>query len=248
MLQALEQAGVRFVIVGGVAARIHGSPRVTEDLDVCYATDAENCARLASLLQQWKARLRGADEGLPFVVDAEALRAIPMLTLRTDQGDLDLMHDVLGIGDYQACQARSEWVRFQNGSFAVLSLPALIEAKRATGRRKDQEHLPELEALHALRQDRPSPDELDLDPSGPDTQEALADDLRMYRQLVGLRIERLKVRNQPERLAEIDEQLRQLPAREVLEARIRRGMRDPAQVAALTSEELEIARGIRATR
>lgn len=187
--------------------------------------------------------------GVRFViVEAEALRTIPMLTLRTDEGDLDLMHDVQGIGDYQACRARSEWVRFQNGSFAVLGLPALIEAKRATGRRKDQEHLPELEALHALRQDGPSPDGLDLDPSGPDTQEALSDDLRTYQKLVGLRIERLKARNEPDRLTQIDEHLHQLPGREVLEARIRRGMRDPAQVAALLPEELEIARSIRPAR
>jgi hypothetical protein len=245
MLQGLERAGIRFVVVGGVAARIHGSPRVTNDLDVCYATEAENRVRLASLLQQWNAGLRGADEGLPFVVDAEALRTIPILTLRTDEGDLDLMHEVLGVGDFEACRRRSEEVQFQSISFAVLGLAALIEAKRATGRAKDQEHLLELETLQALRQGRPSPDDLRLDPAISGSPSILSDDVRMYRRLVGLRIERLKARNQTGRLAEIDAELRQLPEREVLEARIRRGMRDPAQLAALSPEEMEIARAIR---
>ena len=47
-LTLLSDAGVRFVIVGGLAVTIHGSAYVTFDLDICYARDGENLACLAS--------------------------------------------------------------------------------------------------------------------------------------------------------------------------------------------------------
>lgn len=150
MLRGLQDAGVRHVVVGGVAGTVHGSPHVTQDLDVCYDTAGENRAALAALLQDWGAHLRGAPADLPFMLDARTLRDTPFLTLRTREGDLDLLDHVPGVGGYPECLDASEPVQWEDVWFRVLSLPALVAAKRATGRPKDQAHLVELEALLAL--------------------------------------------------------------------------------------------------
>jgi predicted nucleotidyltransferase len=152
MVRGLSEAGVRYVVIGGVAGTAHGSVRVTDDLDVCYDTARENRETLSALLVRWKAYLRGVEAGLPFIMDARTLRDAEVLTLSTSEGHLDLFQRVKGVGDYGDCLARSETVDLGEVRFAALDLPALIDAKRAAGRGKDVEHLRELEALLELRE------------------------------------------------------------------------------------------------
>jgi predicted nucleotidyltransferase len=151
MAKGLSDAGIKYVVIGGVAGAAHGSVRITDDLDICYDLSPNNRARLATLLESWEAYPRGVDRGLPFIMDERTLRDAEVLTLTTSKGAIDLLQTVAGIGDYTACIARSEVVDVSDVQFAIVDLPALIDAKRATGRAKDIEHLRELEALLELR-------------------------------------------------------------------------------------------------
>jgi hypothetical protein len=150
----LVQTGVRFIVIGGVAATAHGSRRVTNDLDICYDPTLDNRVRLAGLLAGWHAYPRGGEPGLPFVMDAVTLQRSPILTLTTDEGDLDCLDEVKGVGPYRAVADASEAVTVADVTFPVLGLPALIKAKRATRRPKDREALLELEALMELKRTR----------------------------------------------------------------------------------------------
>ena len=150
MLTGLTRKKVRFVVVGGVAAVAHGSSRVTNDLDICYDTTGANVGALASLLANWQAYPRGVEKDLPFIMDDRTLRNAPILTLTTSEGDLDVMDKVAGVGPYAAAREHSDRVSALGVNFRVLDLPHLIKAKRAAGRPRDFEHLPELEALLAL--------------------------------------------------------------------------------------------------
>lgn len=146
-LRLLGEYKVDCVIVGGVAAAIHGSSLLTSDLDVCYARDAANLLRLAEALQSVHARLRNAPEGLPFILDNETLRRGLNFTFTTDIGDLDLLGEVRGIGHYEAVVTNSITVELFGCRFAVIDIGKLIMAKRAAGRPKDLVALPELEAI-----------------------------------------------------------------------------------------------------
>lgn len=90
-LRALARGKVRFVLIGGVAARLHGSPSLTRDVDVCYAREHPNVERLANVLRRLHARLRGVDDDVPFVLDARTLLAGANFTFVTDAGDLDVL-------------------------------------------------------------------------------------------------------------------------------------------------------------
>lgn len=154
MWEGLVRAGVGFVVIGGGASIVHGSARITNDLDICYDPAAENTDRLAALLKAWHARLyvaREPDARLPFVIDQRTFRDSPALSLTTDHGRIDLLPTVLGIGDYAACVAVSQVMPVGPVKLRVLTLDALIKSKRAAGRRLDLEHLIELEALRALK-------------------------------------------------------------------------------------------------
>lgn len=154
MLAALVKRKIRFVLVGGVAAAVHGSARFTNDLDICYDTASDNVDRLVALLRVWNACLRGVEPGLPFILDARTFRTTPLLTLTTNMGAIDLLDQVPGVGDYRAAFAKSETVRLGKVEFRSLTLEALIASKQAVRRKKDVEHLIELEAILALRQAR----------------------------------------------------------------------------------------------
>ncbi len=151
ILAALVAHEVRFVVIGGVAATIHGSARFTNDIDICYDTAQDNLERLVRLLTGWHAYLRGVEPGLPFIMDVRAIRTTPIMTLTTDVGAIDLLNRVPGVGDYGAAVAASELVKIGSVEFRALRLESLIASKRAVRRPRDMEHLIELEALLALR-------------------------------------------------------------------------------------------------
>lgn len=151
IIRAFVNARVRFVVIGGVAAVIQGSVRLTNDIDVCYDTERANIAALVAVLRRWHAYLRGVERGLPFILDVRAVQDSPIMTLTTDAGDIDILDRVPGVGAYSAVHEASELVTIGPTRFRSLTLRALIAAKRATGRPKDREHLIELEALLALR-------------------------------------------------------------------------------------------------
>ena len=153
MLAGLVNARVSFVVVGGVAAALHGAERVTNDLDIVYdVRDAGTVSALATLLAAWRAYPRGIDQGLPFIMDAHTLHSAPMLTLGTNEGDLDLLDTVPGVGNYAAAESHSEFVEAFDITFRILDLNTLIRSKRATGRTKDREALLELEVLREVGQ------------------------------------------------------------------------------------------------
>lgn len=50
ILASLEAHGVRYVLIGGLAAVAHGSPAETDDVDICLAGDDENLRRMGLAL------------------------------------------------------------------------------------------------------------------------------------------------------------------------------------------------------
>ena len=90
-LQTLQRHDVRFVIIGGVAGRLWGSPTMTNDVDICYDRDPANLERLAAALRELHARLRGVDDDVPFLLDAVTLANGENFTFTTDVGPLDVL-------------------------------------------------------------------------------------------------------------------------------------------------------------
>jgi len=151
LLAALRAAEVEFLLVGGVAATVHGSARLTSDLDVVYSRDPRNLVRLATGLAALHPYPRGAPPGLPFRWDERTLQAGLNFTLGTDLGDLDLLGELSGGGRYEDLVGETIEIAVFGEPIRVLDLPTLIRTKRAAGRPKDFEALAELEALDEER-------------------------------------------------------------------------------------------------
>ncbi len=93
LVQLLGRHGVRYVVVGGLAATVHGATRVTFDIDLVPEWTDDNLARLAGALQEADAELRAPETVSPisFPVDARSLRQFEVSTWRTRFGDLDVI-------------------------------------------------------------------------------------------------------------------------------------------------------------
>lgn len=147
LLRRLNDAGVEFVVIGGLAVISHGHVRATVDLDVCYARTPENLRRLVAALAPIHPRLRGAPPELPFFWDEGTLRNGLNFTLVTDEGELDVLGEVTGLGNYDDIALRAIEIEVHGAPVRVLSLEDLIRSKAAAGRAKD---LVDLEALRVL--------------------------------------------------------------------------------------------------
>jgi len=144
---ALCGGGVEFILVGGTAANVHGSARLTQDVDIVYRRSRENVARLAAALGPFDPYLRGAPPGLPFRWDAETISRGLNFTLTTALGPVDALGEIAGGGGYDELLAHTLEIEAFGQPMRCLDLPKLIEVKRAAGRPKDLEAVAELEAL-----------------------------------------------------------------------------------------------------
>ncbi len=146
-IRLVGQFQIKCVLVGGVAATVHGSSIPTQDLDICYSRDDANLTRVVEALRSVRATLRGAPKDIPFILDEETLRRGLNFTFDTDVGKLDLLGEVRGVGLYADCLDNADQAEIFGYCHYVLSLEKLIDAKRAAGRSKDLIALPELEAI-----------------------------------------------------------------------------------------------------
>ena len=157
LLRTLTEAGVEFILIGGAAATVHGSSRLTRDVDVVYSRTRENMARLVTALTPYQPYLRGAPPGLPFRWDVPTIERGLNFTLVTQLGDLDVLGEIVGGGGYEALLPFTSFIRAFDVQCRCLNLDRLIEVKRAAGRPKDLEALAELEAIQEERPRRNHP-------------------------------------------------------------------------------------------
>ena len=151
LLRRLTSGGVDFVVIGAIAVVLHGSARLTRDLDIVFAPDRGNLEALGRVLTSLEAQLRDVGQQIPFVPDAKTLDGVSLLTLETSAGWLDVHREVAGVPAYGGLRRRAE--RMDLGDFHVLvaSLDDLIAMKRAAGRDQDLVDVAELEAIKRLR-------------------------------------------------------------------------------------------------
>lgn len=146
----LNEYGVRYVVLGGFAAVIHGSPIPTEDIDVIPSRDIENLGRLADALTKMNAAIRTSDGPVHTRIDASFIANMPnMLNLVTEYGDVDLVFNPAGrLSNFEQWYQSADSAQLEPGLVvAVAALDDIIASKSAANRLKDQKSLPYLESL-----------------------------------------------------------------------------------------------------
>lgn len=157
ILEVLARHRVRFVVIGGVAAILHGSPFATRDADITPAMDRENLERLGGALRELQARLRtpdGIGVDLPFDPVSATLGRGQVWNLTTPSGDLDLCFVPSGTTGYEDLLRDADTMELAGVRVRVASLADVIRSKEAAGRDKDRQALPTLRKLLARLDER----------------------------------------------------------------------------------------------
>ena len=154
IMAVLDRHGVRYVLVGGLAAVLHGAAHLTTDVDVVPEDGRENLARLSRALHELDARIRvtGEPDGVPFDHSAELLGRVSIWNLTTDLGDLDITFVPSGTQGYRDLERDAEAMTVRGVSVPVASLADVIRSKEAAGRARDRAVLPALRELLARQQ------------------------------------------------------------------------------------------------
>ncbi len=144
LFRTLAEHRVDYLVIGGVAAQVHGRRRTTKDLDVTPAPDPKNFERLAAALIALEAHPAGLGESAP-TPTAEQLNVASIVPpLATQHGELHILNDVPGAADYAAMRTRALESELAGTAVQIVSVDDLVRMKRAAGRPSDLE---DVEAL-----------------------------------------------------------------------------------------------------
>lgn len=149
ILKTLDKHEVRYVLIGALAARLYGFPRLTADADITPADDRVNLERLARALRQLDAKIftETIPEGLAFDCSATMLQRAAMWNLVTKAGRIDVAFAPAGTTGYADLAERAEKFEAYGVEFLVASLSDIIRSKEAAGRPKDREDVAILRAM-----------------------------------------------------------------------------------------------------
>jgi hypothetical protein len=149
LFDVLARHRVDYVLIGGLAATLHGSSALTNDADICPNPSPANLERLGAALREIKARVRSEAEpdGVAFSADPEFLRRIHLVNLTTRFGDFDIAFQPAGSQGYEDLVRRAVDLEIDGTVVRVASLADIIRSKEAANRPKDRATLPILYAL-----------------------------------------------------------------------------------------------------
>ncbi|HEX3238814.1 MAG TPA: nucleotidyl transferase AbiEii/AbiGii toxin family protein [Solirubrobacterales bacterium] len=143
ILEDLNGAGVRYVLIGGIALIRHGVVRATRDIDAVFDPDSDNVDRISSLVDQWGA---SRPDGSP--IPEGGIAGDRTIHLSTPHGELDLLSEVAAGLAFSDLLTRSEVRRVDGVEAPICSLADLVAMKRLAGRERDLVDLADLESAH----------------------------------------------------------------------------------------------------
>jgi hypothetical protein len=152
LIRTLRRHRVKFVLIGALAARLHGFPRLTADADITPADDKRNLERLAAALVDLEAKVytESVPAGLSFDRSGVALGRARMWNLVTNAGRLDIAFLPAGTRGYEDLAKDAEKFEAFGVQFLAASLDDIIRSKKASGRAKDAEDVLILQALKRI--------------------------------------------------------------------------------------------------
>lgn len=142
LLERLLQHDIDFVLAGGLACVVHGSPLVTYDIDICISIDEEQIGKLRNALKDLSPKHRMNPSFKPSFADFPSkLEGVNNIYLETDLGVLDILSVLSPVGDFKQVKQNAITVSLFGYPCKVVSIEDLIRIKETMTRPKDKETL-----------------------------------------------------------------------------------------------------------
>jgi hypothetical protein len=159
LFTTLAAHGVSYVLIGAMAARLQGFPRMTADTDITPAADRENLRRLADSLCALEAKVftEAVPEGLSFDCSSEMLARAEMWNLVTSAGRLDIAFKPSGTTGYDDLAEHAVVFRVFGVDVRTASLEDIIRSKEAADRPQDRQDVVVLREMLRRQAVTPAP-------------------------------------------------------------------------------------------
>jgi len=152
LIEQLESSGIKYILIGGMAAIANGAPIFSFDVDILHERSSENLQKLKTLLISLDAYQRRPDD-LKLKPDFGALKGTGHMLLSTKYGPLDILGSIeKGLG-YEELINNIIEIEFYGFKIHILDLETLIELKKESTRPKDKQRLKILEETLQCIQD-----------------------------------------------------------------------------------------------
>lgn len=154
LFTTLARHRVAYVLIGALAARLQGFPRMTADADITPSRQPDNLRRLAAALRDLEARIytENVPEGLPFDCSAAMLERGELWNLVTAAGRLDIAFRPAGTEGFDDLARGAVRFEVYGGELLASSLRDILRSKEAADRPQDrQDALIIREMLHSSR-------------------------------------------------------------------------------------------------
>jgi hypothetical protein len=143
LIKILAKHSVQYVLIGALAARLHGFPRLTADADITPASGSANLQRLAAALQELNARVftESVPQGLSFDCSADTLKQANMWNLITSAGRLDIAFQPSGTSGYEDLAANAVQFEIYGSKLQAAGLKDIIRSKKVSDRPQDRQDI-----------------------------------------------------------------------------------------------------------
>jgi predicted nucleotidyltransferase len=154
IVRRLNEAGVRYLVAGGVAVNMHGVPRMTYDLDLLVELSDENLRRLLTILDGWGFRPKVPVPILDLAdgakrrewIEQKNMKAFNLVNEEWALSEIDLLID--SPVDYEKARRNAVTLTIDGVDLPLVSIEDLITMKRGTGREQDEADIRYLEKVN----------------------------------------------------------------------------------------------------
>jgi hypothetical protein len=156
IITVLAAHDVEYILIGALAARLHGFPRLTADADITPVKNKENLDRLAAALGDLDAKVftESVPQGLPFECSAANLKQSNLWNLVTSAGRLDIAFTPVGTSGYEDLQKNAIQFNVFGVKLLVASLEDIIRTKKAADRPQDRQDIIILQEILRRKKDK----------------------------------------------------------------------------------------------
>jgi predicted nucleotidyltransferase len=153
LFKGMNEAGIDYMLVGGVAVNFYGIPRMTYDLDLMIALNPENILKLLARLNDWGYKPRApvnpndlADEKKRAIwIRDKNMKAFSFYHEKEAIGEIDVL--IVLPMPYEKFRERAKVFDLEGTSVPVVSVQDLIDLKRRAGRQQDVSDVEHLKAV-----------------------------------------------------------------------------------------------------
>src|SRR5882724_11930189 len=155
LLKRLNDSGVEFVLIGGMAAIDHGGSIVTDDVDVCVHFNLDTITKILKALDGLNPKHRMRPDHMRLSEDPAMFEHFKNLYVTCDLGVIDFLGELPLFGSFDDVLRNSTSMNLSGFACRVLNAHVLMDVKRAVGREKDLRVVKELEGLLWLQRKEP---------------------------------------------------------------------------------------------